>query len=442
MHFDLLVKGGRIVSSEGIHEADVGIEGETIREVGDLSDAEADEVISVKGLHVFPGLIDSHVHFREPGALQKEDFESGTRSAIAGGVTTVFDMPNTNPATTSAEAIEDKASRLSGRAWCDVGFYVGATSDNVNDLSELEKKPHIAGVKMFMGSSTGTLLIEDEATQRRVLQQGTKPVAVHAEDEARLRERKALMSPHPSVKEHSFIRDEECVRISAERIVRLSAETGRPVHVLHVSSSEEIPVLERAKANGYRVTCEVTPHHLYMSAPEAYLKHGAFAQMNPPIRTSWHQQALRRALADGVFDTFGSDHAPHTLEEKLRPYPGSPSGIPGVQSLLPVLITLAVRDGIMPLTTIAALLAENPARIFGLPNRGKVAPGQRADLVAVDVNLNRQLISNWLHSKAKWSPYLGERLYGWPMHVVFRGKPALMDEALVGEPRGSGAQIG
>jgi len=199
VHFDLLVRGGRVVSPAGIEEADIGISGGTIQEIGDLSQAEADEVLGVRGLHVFPGLIDSHVHFREPGAPQKEDLESGTRAAIAGGVTTVFDMPNTNPTTTTREALDDKVARLEGRAWCDVGFYLGACAENVEELAELERHPQVCAVKMFMGSSTGSLLIEDEATQRRVLERGSLPVAVHAEDEARLRERKALMSPHPSV---------------------------------------------------------------------------------------------------------------------------------------------------------------------------------------------------------------------------------------------------
>ncbi|HRK21606.1 MAG TPA: dihydroorotase [Fimbriimonadaceae bacterium] len=439
MHFDLLVRGGRVVSPEGIQDADIGVRDGTIHEIGDLAQAEADEVLAVKGLHVFPGLIDSHVHFREPGAPQKEDLESGTRSAIAGGVTTVFDMPNTNPTTTTREALDDKVARLKDRAWCDVGFYLGASHENVDDLAELEGHPAVCAVKMFMGSSTGSLLVEDEPTQRRVLQQGTLPVAVHAEDEARLRERKALMSPHPSVKEHSHLRDEECARLAVEQIVRLSAETGRSVHVLHVSSAEEAAALEKAKAAGRKVTCEVTPHHLYLSTPDAYQRHGAQAQMNPPIRTAFHQTALRHALAAGLFDTIGSDHAPHTLEEKMRPYPASPSGIPGVQTLFSVLATLSVRDGLFPIQDITRWLGTGPAALYRLKGKGRVAVGADADFCIADVNLNRRVEAGWLQGKQKWSPYVGERLYGWPMHTVLRGQIAMRDEEIYGTPQGRSA---
>ncbi len=441
MHFDLLVKGGRIVSPEGMQQADIGIVGETIREIGDLAQADAADVLDVRGLTIFPGLIDSHTHLREPGAPQKEDFESGTRAAVAGGVTTVFDMPNTTPTTTDEAALLDKVARLKDRVWCDVGFWVGATAENIEQLPELEKNPHVAGIKMFMGSSTGSLLIEDEETQRRVLQSGRLPVAVHAEDEARLRNRKSLMSPHPSVKEHSFIRDEGCAQIAVERIVQLSLETWRRVHILHVSSDEEIPQIERAKANGYPVTAEVTPHHLYLAAPDAYQKHGSLVQVNPPIRTSWHQQSLRRALAEGAFDTIGSDHAPHTYAEKMRPYPGSPSGIVGIQTTLPLLVTLAVRDEVFPIESIAAWMGRNPAQMFGLSKKGTIAPGYDADLAIVDINLNRQLTANWLRSKCTWSPYVGERLFGWPMHTVVRGRVALRDEELVGPPNGRAAEF-
>lgn len=425
-----------MVTPEGVQDADIGVSGGTIREIGDLAQADGEEVLTVRGLHVFPGLIDSHVHFREPGAPHKEDLESGTRAAVAGGVTTVFDMPNTQPTTTTREALDDKVARLENRAWCDVGFYLGATAENVAELSALESHPSVCAVKMFMGSSTGSLLVEDEPTQREVLRHGVLPVAVHAEDEQRLRDRKSLMSPHPSVKEHPFLRDEECARLAVEQIVRLSAETGRPVHVLHVSSAEEVAVLQRAKAAGIPVTCEVTPHHLYFSAPDAYQRHGAQAQMNPPIRTGHHQMALRQALREGLFDTIGSDHAPHALEEKQRPYPSSPSGIPGVQTLFSVLATLSTRDGLFPVAEIANWLGQGPARRYGLTDRGAIAPGMRADLCVADVNLNRRLEEGSLQSKAKWSPYVGERLYGWPMHTVLAGQVVMRDEEIYGVPSG------
>jgi len=229
--------------------------------------------------------------------------------------------------------------------------------------------------------------------------------------------------------------------LAVEQIVRLSSETGRRVHVLHVSSSEEAIVLERAKSIGLPVTCEVTPHHLYFSTPDAYQRHGAQAQMNPPIRTSWHQSALRRSLQEGLFDTVGSDHAPHTLEEKQRPYPASPSGIPGVQTLFAVLATLATRDGLFPVSKIADLLGAGPARLFRLKGKGAVQKGMQADLCIADINLNRRVEAERFESKAKWSPYLGERLYGWPMHTVLRGAVVMRDEEVYGTPHGQPAEF-
>ncbi|MFI5387869.1 MAG: dihydroorotase, partial [Fimbriimonadales bacterium] len=339
MHFDVLIRGGQIVSGSDVVEGDIGISGGKIAQVGVLSGSTADETIDAKGLHVMPGLIDTQVHFREPGMEHKEDIESGTSAAITGGVTSIFEMPNTNPTTTTREALDDKLSRAEGRAWCDYSFFVGASTDNIEELAELEMLPGTPGIKVFAGSSTGSLLVDSEDDLRRVLQNGIGRCPVHSEDEARNRERKSLMSANPHAREHPFLRDGESARISTERVLRISKEIGRPVHILHVSTADEIPLIEKAKVDGLGTTCEITPQHLWFSAPDAYDRLGSMAQMNPPIRSEDHRQALRSAVRAGLFDVVGSDHAPHTLEEKAKPYPQSPSGMPGVQTLLQVMLT-------------------------------------------------------------------------------------------------------
>jgi dihydroorotase len=395
----------------------------------------AEEVIDARGLLVMPGLIDTQVHFREPGLEHKEDLGSGTRAAILGGVTTIFEMPNTSPPTTSAEALLDKLRRAAGRAWCDFGFFVGATAENLGELTKLELLPGTPGIKIFMGSSTGSLLLSEEDLLRTALTNGIRRVSVHAEDEKRLAERKAAIADSVSVMDHPNIRDAESARIATERMLRLSEETGRPVHILHVSSADEIPLIRAAKTKGVRATAEVTPQHLYFAAPEAYEKLGTRAQMNPPIRDKSHQQALWAALKEGVFDIFGSDHAPHTLEEKARPYPQSPSGMPGVQTMLPVLLTF-VSQGRLQMEDIAKMGAENPAHLFGMKEKGHISETYDADIVLVDPGRKVLFEDKLVASKCGWSPYNGETLTGWPLRVLLRGKTVMAEGEMIGQPLG------
>jgi dihydroorotase len=355
-------------------------------------------------------------------------------------------MPNTNPATTSAEALADKLARARGRAWCHYGFFVGASRDNVDQLPELERMPGTPGVKIFMGSSTGTLLVEDDETLERVLRHGSRRVAVHSEDESRLRERRAAyvageldLPEGPSA--HPFVRDPEAARLSTERLIALSERTGRPVHILHISTLDELPLIAEAKSRGLPVTCEVTPQHLWFAAPECYDRLGTRVQMNPPIRSGRHREAIRGALRDGLFDVFGSDHAPHTIEEKVLPYPAAPSGMPGVQTILPVLLTLALRDALFEPTLIAEMLGRRAADLFGIAGKGRIELGADADLAIVDPG-TFVVEDSWLQSKCGWSPYSGETLHGRPVHVVLSGRPALRDGALVGSPRGEQLTFG
>lgn len=438
MHFDTLIRGGTIVSAQGQTQADLAIAGSKIVGVGTFSTQSAGEVVDAEHLLVFPGIIDTQVHFREPGMEHKEDLESGTRSAILGGVTTVFEMPNTIPVTDSEDRLADKLRRAAGRAWCDFGFFVGATSENLDQLAQLEVLPGTPGIKMFMGSSTGSLLVDQEDHVRQVLAHGFHRMSVHSEDETRMRARKELFRDTHDPLDHPQIRDAESARISTERLLRLSEETERPVHVLHISTADEIPLLKRAKQGSNRVTAEVTPQHLFFAAPEAYERLGTLAQMNPPIRSAEHRAALWEALHAGVFDVFGSDHAPHTLEEKAKLYPLSPSGMPGVQTLLPMLLRF-VSEGKLRYEDIARMACENPARLFGIRDKGVVKEGCDADLVLVDPKKKIVFERAMVASKCGWSPYEGEQFSGWPIKVLVRGRNVMQDNDVIGAPSGVAA---
>ncbi len=420
MRFDTLIRQATVTTSTHQEVADVGIVNGKIASIGNLGDASAERVIEAEHLHLLPGGIDSQVHFREPGLTHKEDIESGTRAAIHGGITSILEMPNTNPNTTSAERLQEKLDSGAKTAWCHYGFFIGASTENAEDLADLEKLPGTPGVKIFMGSSTGSLLVSDDDDLRRVLRSGRKRCPIHAEDEPRNKERKALLSDNPHPREHPYLRDATSALIATQRILRLSEETGRPVHVLHISTADEIPVIEDAKKRGIGTTMEVLPQHIYFSAPECYDRLGSLAQMNPPIRSEEHRQAILAAVQRGSFDIFGSDHAPHTLEEKSQTYPASPSGMPGVQTLLPVLLTM-VHRGWFPLSTVVRMLCENPAKLYGIRGKGHLEVGYDADLVLVDLKQEKVVAKPMLQTKCGWSPYEGDTLTGWPTHVFLNG---------------------
>ncbi len=450
MRFHTLIRGATAVTGDHAEIADVGIAQGKIAAIGDLAGAPTENVIEARGLHLFAGAIDSQVHFREPGNEHKEDIESGTRAAVMGGVTTVFEMPNTQPTTTTREALEDKIRRAQGRSWCNIAFFMGASRDNIAELGELENLPGTPGIKIFMGSSTGTLLVDDDEDLRRVLRSGKKRCPVHAEDEQRLRSRKELWERGEldlpkyieGVGLHPYLRDAEVALLATQRILALSGDTGRPVHILHVSSFDELPLIEQAKKEGLGTSAEITPQHLWFAAPDCYARHGTLAQMNPPIRTAEHREALRKAVRAGLFDVFGSDHAPHTREEKSKPYPESPSGVPGVQTLLPVLLTLNERLGLIDLPRFARMLSENPARLYGLQNKGFLREGFDADLCLVDLRSEFTVEPSWLQSKCGWSPFEGERLIGRPIHVWVNGVHTVRGGELAGPPLGSVATFG
>jgi dihydroorotase len=420
------------VTPNGIGKADVGVIGGRIAAIGALANAKAAEMFEAKGLHVLPGVIDTQVHFREPGNEHKEDFESGSRAAVLGGVTAVFEMPNTHPPTTTRLALEDKFARANERMHCDYAFYVGATPENIGALGMLEEIPGVAGVKVFLGSSTGSLLLDREADVLAALKAGRRRMAVHSEDEARLRERKPL-AKFGDVRTHPFWRDVETARLSTERVLRLARQARRRVHVLHVTTEEELPLLAAARD---LATVETTPQHLTLAAPDCYERLGTYAQMNPPIRESRHRDALWRAVNEGLIDVIGSDHAPHTREEKENTYPDTPSGMPGVQTLVTILLD-HVNAGRLSLERFVDLTSAGAARIFGIAGKGRIACGYDADFTIVDVNAKRRIENSWIASKCGWTPLDGLTTTGWPVATLIRGRAIMRDGGLIASGRGS-----
>ncbi len=435
--YDLLLKGGRCVTPGGIVAADVGIRGDRIVRLGELDAGTAAETMDCRGLHVLPGVIDSQVHFREPGLEHKEDLATGTAAAALGGVTAVFDMPNTKPSTVSAADLADKCRRAKNRVWVDIAFWVGAAEENIPQLADLERLPSAAGTKLFMGSSTGTLLVAEDAAIARVLASGSRRIAVHAEDEARLKERFALVAGGADPANHPHWRDAQTAVSATRRLLALARGVGRRVHVLHVSTADELPVLAE---NRDLATVEVTPQHLTFAAPDCYQALGTFAQMNPPIRDASHRDALWRAVTEGLVDCIGSDHAPHTREEKAKPYPESPSGMPGVQTLVPVMLN-HVAAGRLSLERFVDLTAAGPARIFGIVGCGRIASGYLASLTIVDLAARRTISNQWIASRCGWTPFDGLTVTGWPVATIVRGRMVMRDGELRGGPAGDAVRF-
>lgn len=430
--FDLLLKGGTLVNHDGIGVRDVAIRGGRIAAIGEIDQSLAGEIIDAKGLHVLPGVIDTQVHFREPGLEHKEDLETGSRGAVLGGVTAVFEMPNTKPLTTTAERLADKVARARNRMFCDFAFYVGGTRENIDQIPQLERLEGSAGIKVFMGSSTGDLLVDDEASLDRIIGALRRRAAFHSEDEARLIARMDVRRPgDPS--SHPEWRDEEAAIISTRRLVRLAEKHKRRVHVLHVSTAAEMAFLAEHKD---WASVEVTPHHLTLVAPECYETLGTYAQMNPPVRDEHHRRAIWEGLAAGVVDVLGSDHAPHTREEKDHAYPASHSGMTGVQTLVPIMLD-HVNAGRLSLERFVDLTSHGPQRLFGIRGKGRIAVGYDADLTVVDLNREEVIVDEQVASRAGWTPYHGKRVKGWPIGTFVRGRRVMWDGEIIGPAHGA-----
>ncbi len=436
MTYDLIVRGGEVANHAGRGRADVGVRNGRIVFVGDLSQASAGEVFDATGLTVLPGVIDTQVHFREPGLEWKEDLETGSRAAALGGVTAVFEMPNTEPNTTDPATLEDKLDRARDRMWTDHAFYIGGTHENAKYLGELERLPGCCGVKVFMGASTGTLLVADDDGVREVLSHVKRRATFHSEDEYRLVERRPLARTGDWTS-HPEVRDPESAIMSTRRLVRLARETGARIHVLHVTTAEEIDFLAHNKDVA---TVELTPQHLTLDGDEAYERLKGLAQMNPPIRDAYHIAGLWRGIEHGVADVLGSDHAPHTLEEKARPYPASPSGMPGVQTLVPVMLT-HVAHGRLTLDRFIDLTSHGANRVFGIAGKGRMAEGYDADLTIVDLKATHVLKHEDMATRSAWTPFDGMECTGKAMATIVRGRVVMRDGELLGKAHGQAVRF-
>ena len=429
---ELILANGTVHTPSGPQQADIAVRDGRIVGIGAYP-ADAVTRIDCTGLDVLPGVIDSQVHFREPGLEAKEDLETGSRAAVMGGVTAVFEMPNTNPNTDTADRVLDKLRRAHHRMWCDHAFYVGATTANAPELAGLERIAGTAGVKIFMGASTGSLLVAEDEALARVLASGVRRVAIHAEDEARMQARAGLrVEGDPA--SHPVWRDDESALLATQRILRLARAARRPIHILHMTTPAELELIAR---NRDIATCELTPQHLTLAGEDAYPRLGTYAQMNPPIRSAAHRDGLWHWLRQGVPDVIGSDHAPHTREEKARTYPASPSGMPGVQTLLPLMLD-HVAKGQMTLARLIDMTSAGVQRVFGLQSKGRIAVGYDADFSVVDRNGRFTITENWLQSRCGWSPFTGMELEGRVVGTIIRGHRAMWEgqlgDSAVGEP--------
>ncbi|MBI3699306.1 MAG: dihydroorotase [Afipia sp.] len=424
--FDAILKSGTVVNQDGEGVRDIAVKEGRIVAIGSLGDASAAEVIDCRGLHVLPGVMDTQVHFREPGLTHKEDLESGSRSAVMGGVTAVFEMPNTDPLTITEAAFTDKVKRGHHRMHCDFAFFIGGTRENVNDLPELERAPGCAGVKVFIGSSTGSLLVEDDDSLRKIFKVIRRRAAFHSEDEYRLNDRKHLRV-EGDPRSHPVWRDETAAMMATQRLVKLARETGKRIHILHISTKEEILYLRDHKDVA---SCEATPHHLTLVGPDDYVRLGSKVQMNPPVRDASHRDGIWYGIEQGVVDVLGSDHAPHTLEEKSKTYPASPSGMTGVQTLVPIMLD-HVNAGRLSLARFVDLTSAGPQRLFNIACKGRIAAGYDADFTVVDMKREETITDKWVASRAGWTPYNGKKVKGWPVGTIVRGKRVMWQGELV-----------
>jgi dihydroorotase len=432
LHFDLLIRGGIAVLPWGEEATDVGVKNGRIAAIGVPAGATADATIDAGGLHVLPGLIDPHVHLRDPGDKAVETIPTGTKAAVLGGLTAVFDMPNTSPSITSAERLAWKQDYVEQVAWCDMGLYVGGTKTNIGDLASLETGRGVCGIKVFAGSSTGDLMVEDDEHLERVMRSGRRRISYHSEDEYRLQARKPMFKSGDPYASHMEWRDVECAFLGTRRLMALARATGRPAHILHVSTAEELVYLKDFRDVS---TVEVLVNHLTQVAPGVYETLKGFGVMNPPIRDRRHYEASWAAVRDGTVDTIGSDHAPHARAAKEKPWPECPAGLTGVQTLVPVMLD-HVNAGRLSLARMVDLMCAGPARVYGLVGKGRLAAGYDADFTLVDMKAQRRIEESWIVSPCGWTPFAGMEITGWPMATIVRGRTVMRDDEVIGTPQG------
>ena len=434
-----LLYNATIVTAEKEGKGAILIDGDSISKVYWEDQHQVPEItedaIDLQGKYIIAGGIDAHVHFREPGLTHKADMQTESRAAVAGGVTTVFDMPNTSPATISAEALAGKMQLAKGRSLAKIGFHIGASNSNADQICSLVKDgdpatglkaSDIPGVKVFMGSSTGNMLVDDRNSLERLFRIKEKPVLVHCEDEAMIRANLAAATEKYGddipFDQHPAIRSRQaCIR-SSIKALELAMTHGTKLVLCHISTREEMEMVRAAKQTNPEIIAETSCNYLWFS-DEDYQRLGSRVKCNPAVKTAADRQALREGLAGGLIDTIGSDHAPHLLSEKDAPYAKAPSGLPSIQQSLPVLLTVAKQEDI-PLTRIAAVFSENASKLYRL-DTGRIAPGLKADLVIFDYDKDFTVKAEDQYSKCGWTPYEGESLNGWIETVYVNGQKVL-----------------
>ena len=430
-NFSLIIKNGSCYLNGVFQKTDLAISKNKIKKIGKI-ELNSSKVYDATDKVVLPGIIDTQVHFREPGSTDAEDLESGSRAAVLGGVTALFEMPNTNPPTSNLVEFDKKLQAAKNRMHSNYAFYFGATPDNTNQLAKLKDVEGCCGVKLFAGSSTGNLLVDKEADIEKVISSSDRIVSIHSEDEDIIKLRKKFIKKG-DVHSHAEWRNVEVAMSSTRRVVKIAERYNKKIHVLHVTTREEVDFLAMHKKN---VTFETTPQHLTMYAPDCYDKLGTYAQMNPPLRTKEHYDRLWVAIKNNIVDVLGSDHAPHLKENKDKEYPNSPSGMPGVQTIFPVMLD-HVNNGKLTLQQLINLMCENPCKIFGIKNKGYLKEGYDADLTIADMNKEVVIKNEMIASKCGWTPFNNHKVKGFPVATIVNGHLVMLNGKIVAESKGT-----
>lgn len=424
-----LIRNATVVLQDAVERVNVVIEGHRIASIDAPDSAQADETIDARGLYLLPGLIDDQVHFREPGLTHKEDLHHATRACAKGGVTSFLEMPNTKPTTTTLRALDEKLAVAAQKCHVNYGFYIGATPHNLDVLKTATRTP---GIKIFIGSSTGDLLVDRQEALERIFAETTLPICAHCEDEATVQANAARLNGGRDITDHSRIRDHKAAIIATKRAVELAERHKHRFHVLHVSTAEEVEFL---RGTSDLITAEACPHHLFFNVDD-YERLGTLIQMNPSIKTAADNDAVWQGLLDGTLEVVATDHAPHTREEKRQPYPKSPSGLPAVENYLALLLN-EVNKGRCTLSQIANWTAAAPARVWNIQNKGEIREGYDADLVLVDLNKTQTILNESQLTKCGWSPWHGETLQGWAIRTWVMGQTVFAEDKVIDTVRGA-----
>ncbi|MGI0480077.1 dihydroorotase [Geminocystis sp. CENA526] len=436
MTSNLLIRNAEILLPNGdLFLGDLSIKEGKIAEIGTQLQDDSAQIIDATGLTLLPGVIDPQVHFREPGLEYKEDLFTASCACAKGGVTSFLEMPNTKPLTTTQERLDEKLHLASQKCLVNYGFFMGATAENLDDLRNANPA---CGIKIFMGSNHGALLVSTEAEIEPIFAKGSRLIAVHAEDQARIVERKKQFKDISNPAIHSEIQDETAALNATKLAVKLSNKYQRRLHILHLSTGIEAEYLREHKTPW--ISTEVTPQHLLLNTDD-YDRIGTLAQMNPPLRSKQNNEILWKALLDGVIDCIATDHAPHTLEEKAKPYPHSPSGMPGVETSLLLMLT-EYKKGRCTLAQVVKWMCSNPAKLYNIPNKGEIKVGYDADVILVDLKNYKPVLKENLSTKCGWSPFEGWNLTGWPVYTIVLGNIALEKGKLNTEVRGKPLTFG